>query len=173
MIEVIPTDQQKKEARFKASRLGSLQGSIQRGAGNTAGMLGEILIRDMFGYCEGSTKDYDLYTNSGIRIDVKTKLCTSEPRDFYECSIISHGLHQNCDRYIFVRVMKNLTKAWLLGQITKEEYFAKAIRLKKGDRDESNNYTVKADCYNLPISELWKIEQDYSPSPSISIATQT
>ena len=38
--------------------------------------------------------------------------------------------------------------------LTKEEYFNKATFLKKGDIDPSNNYTVKADCYNVPISEL-------------------
>ena len=36
----------------------------------------------------------------------------------------------------------------------KDEYFKKATFLKKGDVDPSNNYTVRADCYNLKINEL-------------------
>lgn len=173
MIEITPTEAQKKEARLKGGVLGSLQGSIQRGAGNAAGMLGEIVVRDLFGYEHQSTRHYDLVAQNGTRIDVKTKLCTSEPRDYYECSIISHGVKQECDDYIFVRALKDLSTVWILGRISKDQYFAKAKRLRKGDRDESNNYTVKADCYNLPISELWKIEQDYSPLPSTSTETQT
>jgi hypothetical protein len=60
---------------------------------------------------------------------------------------------------VFVRVLNNLQQAWILGTIPKDEYYAKAVRYKKGDMDESNNFIFKADCYNLPISELWKIEQ--------------
>ena len=36
----------------------------------------------------------------------------------------------------------------------KDEYFKKASFLKKGDVDPSNNYTVRADCYNIKINEL-------------------
>ena len=46
-------------------------------------------------------------------------------------------------------------KEWL----TKEEYFDKANLLKKGEIDPSNNFTVKADCYNLKISELRKMKE--------------
>lgn len=162
MIEIIPTDEQKKEARRKAANLGGLQGSIEYGGGNAGGMLGEIIVRDLLGYTECSTRHYDLVTEDGEKIDVKTKLVTSTPRDYYECSIIAHGLKQECDTYIFVRALKNLSKAWILGRISKQEYFEKATRLKKGDRDERNNYTVRADCYNLPISELWNIKQNSS-----------
>jgi hypothetical protein len=162
MIEITPTDNQKKEAIQQGNLLGSLQGSIHKGAGNAAGILGEIVVRDLLGYVHANTRHYDLYTSQGVRIDVKTKLCTSAPKDYYECSIISHGLKQECDEYIFARALKDLSKVWILGRIPKDEYFKKAVRHKKGERDESNGFTFKADCYNLPISELWKIKQDSS-----------
>ena len=47
-----------------------------------------------------------------------------------------------------------MSKGWVLGYMEKEEYFNKATLLKKGQVDPSNNFTVKADCYNLPISKL-------------------
>ena len=34
------------------------------------------------------------------------------------------------------------------------EYFEKAEKLNRGDIDRSNGFMVKADCYNVPISEL-------------------
>ena len=172
MIEITPTEAQIKEARLQGG-LNGLQGSITRGAGSPAGALGEILVRDYLGYVHAPTPNYDLYTPEGTRIDVKTKRCTSAPQPFYECSIAAHGTKQDCDEYIFVRVLKNLQRAWLLGRISKEEYFAKAKRHNLGDEDVSNNFIFKSDCYNLPISELWNIEQNYTHSQSTSTETQT
>lgn len=167
MIEIEPTDTQKKEARLSAGGTMGLQGSITRGAGSPAGALGEIIVRDLLGYRQINTAHYDLYTDQGTRIDVKTKRCTSAPKQYYECSIAAHGTKQDCDEYIFVRVLNNLQRAWILGRISKEEYFSKAVRHKKGDKDESNNFTFKSDCYNLAIEDLWPIqEHSYSTSQS-------
>lgn len=174
MIEITPTEAQRKEARLAAGGTTGLQGSITRGAGSPAGALGEILVRDYMSYIQAPTPHYDLYTDQGVRIDVKTKRCTSAPKPFYECSIAAHGTKQDCDEYIFVRVLNSLQKAWILGRISKDEYFDKAVRHKKGERDESNNFTFKSDCYNLEISELWPIQKhNYSTSPSNSTETET
>ena len=167
MIEIAPTKKQIEEARLSAGGTIGLQGSITRGAGSPAGALGEIIVRDLLDYRQINTPDYDLYTDQGVRIDVKTKRCTSAPKTYYECSITAHGTKQECDEYIFVRVLKSLQRAWILGRITKDEYFAKAVRHKKGDKDESNNFTFKSDCYNLAIEDLWPIqEHSYSTSQS-------
>ena len=164
MIEIEPTEKQIKEARLTSGGTVGLQGSITRGAGSPAGALGEILVRDYLSYIQANTAHYDLYTDQGTRIDVKTKRCTSAPKPFYECSIAAHGTQQQCDEYIFVRVLNSLQRAWILGRISKDEYYEKAVRHKKGDKDDSNNFTFKSDCYNLPISELWKIKQTSSTS---------
>jgi hypothetical protein len=159
MIEITPTEAQIKEARLSAGGTIGLQGSITRGAGSPAGALGEILIRDYLGYIQAPTPHYDLYTKDGITIDVKTKRCTSAPKPYYECSIAAHGVKQQCDEYIFVRVLNSLQRAWILGRISKDEYFAKSVRHKKGDKDASNNFTFKSDCYNLAIEDLWPIQK--------------
>ncbi len=159
MIEIVPTKKQIEEASFSAGETIGLQGSITQGAGSPAGALGEIVVRDLLGYKQINTAHYDLYTDKGVRIDVKTKRCTSPPKPFYECSITAHGTKQECDEYIFVRVLNNLQRAWILGSIAKDEYFSKAVRYKKGDKDESNNFTFKSDCYNLAIEELWPIQK--------------
>ena len=165
MIEITPTKEQIKEARMSSGGSIGLQGSITQGGGSPAGAIGEIVIRDYLDYAHTPTPHYDLYTNEGTRIDVKTKRCTSAPKSFYECSIAAHGTKQECDEYIFVRVLNNLQRAWILGRIAKDEYFDKAVRHRRGEVDESNNFTFKADCYNLQISELWPIQKhNYSTS---------
>ena len=52
--------------------------------------------------------------------------------------------------------LNDFSKGWYLGVLTKEDYYDKATFLRKGDVDPSNNYTVKADCYNVRIDELAK-----------------
>ena len=79
------------------------------------------------------------------------------PRIFYDCSVAETSLHQDCDEYIFVSVLNDMSKAWLLGRMDRKEYFDKARYMKKGDIDPSNNFTVKANCYNLQIKELNEI----------------
>jgi len=164
MIEIVPTKEQVKEARLSAGATTGLQGSITQGGGSPAGALGEILIRDYLNMELVNTSHYDLLDGK-TRIDVKTKRCTSAPKSFYECSIAAHGTRQECDEYIFVRVLNNLQRAWILGRISKDEYYSKAVRHKRGEVDESNNFTFKSDCYNLEISELWPIQKhNYSTS---------
>ena len=46
------------------------------------------------------------------------------------------------------------TKAWILGEYDKEQYFKDAKFLKKGQIDGDNGFRVKADCYNMPINKL-------------------
>ena len=47
-----------------------------------------------------------------------------------------------------------MSKAWLLGRMDHKEYFKKARFMAKGEVDLNNNFTVKANCYNLQIKEL-------------------
>lgn len=157
MIKINITKEMIEECKEKANEIGKLKNSITQGEGNLSGILGEYITHQ---YLPNSiwknTYDYDLIEDDK-KIDVKTKRCGSHPRTFYECSIAETSLHQNCDEYIFVRVLNDMSKAWLLGRMNRKKYFDKAIYMKKGDIDTSNNYTVKANCYNLQIKELEEI----------------
>jgi len=103
---------------------------------------------------EQNTYDYDIVDLVGNKIDVKTKRCNSEPKPHYDCSIAAHGTKQKCDMYVFVRVLNNFSKGWILGKITKDDYFSKAKYHKKGDLDDDNKFRYKTNCYNVKISDL-------------------
>jgi len=164
MIEVEITENILEKAKRKASSMGRINNSITKGQGNIAGFIGEEVANLFIGGNISNTYDYDIVKDD-IKIDVKTKRCTSPPREYYDCSIAELSTHQKCDRYIFVRVEWDKNKpdewkrSWVLGQIDKKEYFKKAVKLNKGDVDKSNNFVVKANCYNLKISELHPIER--------------
>ena len=154
MIKVNITEKMLNAATVKAVSLGNLNNSILKGDGNLVGFLGEQIALSVLGGTEKNTYDYDLVTDNGTKIDVKTKKTTVEPREYYDCSVAAFNIKQKCNHYCFVRVKDDYSCGWFLGVYPKEDYYKDAVFLKKGDIDPSNNYTVKADCYNLKISKL-------------------
>ena len=137
-----------------------------------AGYLAEIALADDL-QCnniscdEGSEKyNYDLIKD-GLKIDVKTKRRTVDPRPSYAVSIAETSKHQETDTYAFISITfrekrgkgcgatyHGLTSIWLCGFMPKKEYFEQAEFWKKGDVDPSNGFRVHADMYNLPMSSL-------------------
>lgn len=145
-------------ARKKAKEMGRLQNSITMGMGNLVGFIGEevatyILKQHYDSVKHINTYDYDIIVD-GIRVDVKTKSTSVAPLPHYSSSVAGFNTSQKCDVYAFVRVKKDLTTAWWCGVIDKDDFFSKAVFMKKGQMDADNKYVVKADCYNLPISQL-------------------
>lgn len=136
-----------------ASDLGRLNKSITKGDGNVAGIIGELALAEYCGVRLCNTYDYDLIIQ-GAKFDVKTKRCTSPPQESYDCSVADFNTKQQCDAYFFTRVCEELNSVWLLGWVGKEEFYSNAEFMKKGQIDRSNNFTVKADCYNVKISKL-------------------
>lgn len=89
---------------------------------------------------------------NGSRIEVKTKRTTAPPQGNYNCTVADFNIHQDCDYYIFVRIMDTLEKGWILGMIDKDKFFKKAKFKRQGDPEEG--FIFKADCYNLEIQNL-------------------
>lgn len=157
MIEIKITDEMYRLAWAKSRDMGKLKKSITEGDGNIAGYLGEALALSVIGGRIENTLDYDIVAPNNIRIDVKTKRCTSIPLSHYECSVAAQNTVQDCDYYAFTRVEflnGEYTRGWYLGHISKYEYYGLARKLFKGQRDGDNFFKVKANCYNLPISLL-------------------
>lgn len=160
MREVIIRPDQIEEAQRKSQEMGALNNSILEGKGNVYGFLGEIIFAEAMGLNVNNTFHYDLILN-GIKIDVKTKHCTSPPRPEYECSVAAYNTDQECDFYVFVRIMKDLSRAWILGKKKRVNYYNEAVFYKQGQEDPNSRTEPKfkftADCYNLKISDLMPI----------------
>ena len=154
ILEVKITAEMKSAANKKAKELPSLKNSITSGQGNMVGFLGEEVAKFVLGGELKNTYDYDLILSSGKTVDVKTKKTSFEPKPHYECSVAEYNTKQRCDYYAFVRVDDQRDRAWFLGVYEKEAYYRDSKLLKKGEVDPSNNFVVKANCYNLPINKL-------------------
>lgn len=156
MHEIIITDKMRESAEEAAKKLGRLKNSISKGKGNHVGFLGELMVASYLnGNCKiANTYDYDLVLPDGTTIDVKSKTAKVKPLDYYECSIAAYNTKQNCEYYVFCRVLSDKSKGWILGFDSKKDFMDTAKFLKKGDIDGDNDYIVPADCYNKPIKDL-------------------
>lgn len=169
IYEVRPRLEQIEQAKRMAEALGELNNSITRGDGNAHGFLGEILVAEAIGAQHNNSFDYDLVlsTKKGpITIDVKTKRCTSTPWPNYECSIADYNPDQQCDFYVFVRILEDFSNAWILGKIRKEDYYKLATFRAKGQKDPNGlkgvEFHFTADCYNLAIHDLKPIKYSFA-----------
>lgn len=154
-------------SKEKALKMGTLKNSITHGRGNVAGFLGEYIVQSFLGEsnCEiVNTYDYDLLLKNPepekghLRLEVKTKLCNTSPKTGYECSVADYNTKQDCDVYVFVRVLAGLKKAWICGWKPKGEFFKQARQVKKGELDPTNNFIAQCDCHNLPVNKLCDIK---------------
>lgn len=156
MIEVRITKKMLSTARAKAKEMGPLKNSIRRGQGNLVGFLGEFLVAKIIGATIENTYNYDLIKGD-IKIEVKSKQCSSPPLLTYEVSVAAYNTRQAVGGYyIFVRILDDYSKGWILGKKRKDLYFKQARFCKEGEIDEysSLNWKFKADCYNLQIKDL-------------------
>jgi len=154
MIEVQLSTEDLEEAKKLSVSMGTLNNSITSGSGNIAGFLGEIAARRLYGGTIKHTYQYDLVLPDGQTADVKTKQTSVMPKVYYDCSVADFNPNQQCDLYIFCRVHYNKKTCWVLGHYDKQLYIQNARFLKKGQLDGDNGFIVKADCYNMMISEL-------------------
>jgi hypothetical protein len=134
--------------------MGTLRNSIERGEGNLAGFLGELVYLEVEGGRWDNTFEYDVVRPDGTTVDVKTKRTKVAPKPFYDCSVADFNTSQNCDYYAFVRVSYDNSVGWYLGKLPRQKFYDVARFMRRGELDPSNNFTVKADCYNVAISEL-------------------
>jgi len=152
--------------------------SFMDGKGTLVGNLGdEIIASYRSDFTRQSTFDYDfIYLNKGkiVTIDNKTKYQSSQniPHNIGEwmASVCVDSVHQVTDYYTFCRVCKIQRGddyiypfGYVLGIISKQEFFKKATFYKKGDKEGYNNYVVKQACYSLPYSMLYHIPRKTLP----------
>ncbi len=138
---------------------GALNGSITNGRSNIYGALGEVVVMDYYSHLDvdtESTYDYDMIID-GHKVDVKTKHTTVVPRDFYLCSVSDWNTTQACDFYFFVRVMKDMSRAFLLGYMSPKQFYRDAFWKNKGELDV-NGFDFKSDGYHIKISDLLRFK---------------
>jgi hypothetical protein len=150
--------------------------SFMEGKGTLIGNLGDEMIKSYRrDFLHQSTYDYDFvhnHNNTRITIDNKTKYQSPLNIDtskvgLWMASVCIDSVHQNTDYYTFCRVCKReqddgsfiYPYGWVLGIISKKEFFEKAKHYNKGDKEGYNDYAVKQECFSLPYSQLYQLKR--------------
>jgi|19_taG_2_1085344.scaffolds.fasta_scaffold85066_2 hypothetical protein len=166
MIELPFTEEMKVTAEERAEEMGKLNNSILEGRGTPAGFLSEEAFLNYFPDSKlvpqtGTQKyKFDIMFRD-LKCELKTIRRTVKPSLGYECSIAKTSTHQKPDMYIFLSIEyrdknKLIPKAvWLLGWISKEDFYKKAKFLTKGTIDLDNNHVVSQDKYNI---QIWRLK---------------
>jgi len=153
-IPILPEDIEKAEKLYSFK---CLKNSITNGERNIYGAIGEVAVEKYLKSIDRevdftSTYDYDMIV-SGKKIDVKTKRTTVTPREHYLCSIFKFNTRQQCDYYVFTRVKENKEVAYILGYVSKDEFYKKSVFCKEGDLDV-NGFAFRSDNYSMEVKDL-------------------
>ena len=186
----IPFDQQMIQRAYEKSlALGSINNSILKGKGNTAGYLGEEAVAAyikavIMSSDEGSDKyNHDLIVDNHKykKIEVKTKRRKYDPKPSWQVSIAKTSRHQKPDLYIFTSITFGRHKGegrnkvyyqpksiWITGQMEPEEYFSKARLCERGKPDpdkrgRTNDFETHVEMYNMNIEDLEPLDVSLLP----------
>ena len=101
--------------------------------------------------------DFDLIYKKGKKLEVKTISCKFKPKKHYWCTVNSFDLNathkQKADYYIFLRILNDYSKGWILGWIECATFFKKGRFINKNTDFGEFKFT-KANATILPISLL-------------------
>ena len=156
MIEIRITEEQRKRAN-ELYEFNVLKGSVTKGEGNEIGALGEIIVLDYYGDKAEYVGDYDYdLIIKGKKVDVKTKKQNIRPAKHHSCNIFAYNTKQKCDWYCFVFIHQSLNFGWIMGWLTKDDFYKKAIFRRNGEVDTTLNtkWVFKGNCYTIKVTEL-------------------
>lgn len=156
MIKIKVQKEELEEAtqRFKFYNLSK---SVSKGYSQLHGALGEVVCRNYYANNGAHAVDSpdtgaDLIIN-GLRIDVKTRKCNSEPKPHYNAGVFASTYEQTSDYFLFTRILNNFSIVWILGFYATKAFLRDATLCRKG-QVEFGSWRYPEDCYNLPISSL-------------------
>ncbi len=155
-IVFTPSSENVKQAFERSQKLGVTPGSFTRGVGRMTGFLGEVafgLLYPEARYVGGRSFTHD-YSLGGKKIDIKSKSCSSRPKPHFTASVnCPQSRDPSAYYYYFVRVRKDLSRAWLLGWVPTKSLLKQGEYKRRGEKD-SEGFTYKVSGYHLPIKCL-------------------
>jgi glycyl-tRNA synthetase (class II) len=157
MIEVKITEQMLNNAMIHAANDKAKHGyhnTIVWNKSDTSrliGSLGEEVISSYFNTELSNTTDYDIIINQQ-HVEIKTNSINVDTiKPYYECNIIKPSI--GCDRYMFVFVHASLSKAWIVGTCSSEEFDLKSYYSSSKIKGRKS-----FPCHHIKIKDLEDVE---------------
>jgi hypothetical protein len=116
------------------------------------GYLAEACINQTFHNIQYSD-DFNVdFTLDNLTIDSKAQGCNSKPLDYYSATLYEEQKTRDTNYYIFSRVKKDFTTAWICGIISKKKFFKISKLQPKGTK--TNNFTYDQSRYEVQYKDL-------------------
>jgi len=157
MIEIETTEDHRTAAKEQAKRMNHA-GSMMRGTRDAHAALAEIVACEYVGGEMVRDYNHDFKTWWGLKVDVKSKVLSFEPKDYYDVSIFAYTEQQGCDFLLFTATPKDGSKVWICGGYGKQAFLRDATLKKAGEMVGSNGLTYKRDNYVMQIKDIGQAE---------------
>lgn len=159
MIEVKITKDMVKNALDRAVQVPNLKNSDTGNHGTKIAALSDLMVQKTLGgrIVSDMSFDFDWISPALDLCEIKSKERNVVPQPWYNCSIKQYNISQKCDYYIFTSVFGDYSRGWILGYISKKDFFNKAVLFKGGDVDpdpRGDRYKFPSNCYNVKIEQL-------------------
>lgn len=130
------SDEMKEKAYLRAKSEGPYKNSFTNGDRRMLGFLGEQVFQYLRPQAINSNhKSYDFEVN-GKKIEVKTRVMYHEPTGEDDVSVHFNQdpRYYQADYFAFIGMAKDLSKCWLLGWISKNDFLARSYFVPKGTK---------------------------------------
>ena len=159
MIEVQINKEMIEEAIHRASEVPLLKNSDTQGHGTKIAALSDLMVQKTWGgrIASDISYDFDWISPKLYLFEIKSKERNVEPQPWYNCTVKEYNINQKCDYYLFTSVFGDYSRGWILGYISKQNFFNKATFFKKDEVDpdpRGDRYKFPSNCYNLKIEQL-------------------
>ncbi len=161
-IEVFTTKDMTREAlRHTTERLRNTRNMVVQGEGTKyaimAGCVAEQACLKIFPELyQAFLTDYD-FIYDDKKWECKSLRCQGIPALRYEMSFFDISEHQQCDWYIFARVLNEdlkFKKTWIVGYMTKSAFLKKCWVQEEGSVRESDGFVYPRKCWNIYIRDI-------------------
>ncbi len=157
MIEVKITEQMIKNATIHAMKDKAKHGihntrlNVVSDKSRLIGALGEEVISNYFNTDLTNTRDFDIILHQQY-VEIKTNSINIDTiKPHYECNVFKPSTA--CNRYMFVFVHSSLSKAWIVGTCSKEEFDYKSYY---SSAKIKGRKTIS--CHHIQIKDLEDVE---------------
>lgn len=159
MIEVQITKDMIEEAMLLAAEIPLLKNSDTEGHGRKIAALSDLMVKNTWGgkIVSHVSYDCDWISPKNYLFEIKSKERNFEPKPWYNCTVKEYNTKQKCDYYLFTSIFRDYSRGWILGYISKQDFFNKAIFFKKDEVDpdtRGGKYVFPSNCYNVKIEQL-------------------
>jgi len=140
-LHMILTDKQLERAEYLSNKT-MMNDHSMRWIDVYSSKMAEVAYEAFFGIEISDTNDYDFKFYNKVTCDIKSKKVRQDFPGYDHYNEVYNDI-QKTDYYAFAQVCPENNSVWLLGYITKKEFFDNSYYVIEGDKKPNDDYVVK------------------------------